>query len=419
MLVEISVTNYRSICETQTLSLVKGRGDELVDTNTFEVPTTNGPLELLRSAAIYGPNAGGKSNLLKALEAMREVVVKSATNMNRGDSLPVVPFRLSPETRKAPSEFEVIFIVDGVRYQYGFAATQERIHEEWLFAFPKGRPQRWFHRDWSEKTQQHEWELGNNLTGERQTWQKATRDNALFLSTAVQLNSEQLQPVYDWFSDKLKLLLYQLPAFSHGFMLGFSAAILKKGDAIDDIQAETKTIDTSHFPDEVKQILREDVIREMESAETIDVRTVHKDSDGKAVTFDIKEESAGTQWLFSLSGPWLDVLENGYILCVDELHAHLHPELVKFLVEMFHSKETNPNNAQLIFNTHDTSVMENKIFRRDQIWFCEKGKSQATSLYPLNSFKVRREREKYGPAYLSGRYGAVPFIRNIKEMADG
>src|SRR5690606_27171967 len=136
MLIEMSVANFRSFRETQTFTLVKGKGDEMVATNTFNAAAANN-IALLRSAAIYGPNASGKSNLLLALQTMKQVVVESAINLHRGDKLPVAPFRLSPDTRQHPSEFEATFLVNGVRYQYGFAATAERIHEEWLLAYPK------------------------------------------------------------------------------------------------------------------------------------------------------------------------------------------------------------------------------------------------------------------------------------------
>ena len=425
MLIEMSVTNFRSFQETQTFSLMKGTGNELVSENTFEAEGDANKFQLLRAAVVYGANASGKSNFLKALDAMKDVVLGSVTNQ-RGGRLPMVPFRLSPETREAPCEFEVVFIVDGVRYQYGFSATSERIHEEWLLAYPKGRPQRWLSREWSGKSKQYEWELGKGLVGEKHLWQKSTRDNALFLSTAVQLNSEQLQPIFDWFSNKLKV------ALSSNWVPAFSASIVEKGEGgkimdfirsadivIDDIRAEIKPPPFNMLPDEMMQIIREDVLEEIKNAKFYDIKTVHKDSGGKDVIFGFDEESDGTQKLFSMAGPWLAVLENGYILCIDEMHAHLHPELVKFLIRLFHSSETNPKNAQLIFTTHETSVMNQKIFRRDQVWFCEKDKNQATSLYPLTDFSPRKEREKLGAAYLSGRYGAVPFIRDIQEVAGG
>lgn len=420
MLVEMNVTNFRSLRGAQTFSLVKGKGDELAASNTFKVEAAN-QFELLRSAAIYGPNASGKSNFLRALETMKRIVLESATARQRGDRLPMTPFRLSPDTRQSPSEFEVTFVVSGVRYQYGFSATSEQIHEEWLLAYPKGRAQRWFTRIWVEEKNRFEWELGSSLVGEKQLWQKSTRDNALFLSTAVQLNSEQLQPVFDWFKSTLRM------ANVGGWAPSFSASLCESDEKakvmeflyaadihIDDILVETKSFDPGDLPDDMPDALRDAIVGDMKDKKILDIKTVHKGSDGKPVTFDFKDESDGTQKLFSFAGPWIDTLENGYVLFIDELHDNLHPRLVRFLVELFNNPATNPKNAQLVFTTHETSILNQDVFRRDQVWFCEKDKVQATEIYPLTDFSPRKGRENLELAYLSGRYGALPFVKNIR-----
>jgi len=423
MLIEMNVTNFRSFREQQTFSLTKGKGNELQATNVFKSNTTKS-IELMRSAVIYGPNAGGKSNFLLALQAMRSVVLESAVRSQRGDKLPVVPFRLNPKSILRPSEFEVTFIVDGIRYQYGFSATYERIHEEWLLAYPKGRAQRWFGRVWDTDSQQYEWELGNNLTGEKQLWQKSTRENALFLSTAVQLNSEQLQPIFDWFKKTLRM------ANVGGWSPEFSASIceqeqkslvmdfLRAADLnIEDILVEKKPFDTQSLPADMPQSLRKFIADDLKDKQVINIQTVHTGNDGKPVVFDLDDESDGTRKLFAFAGPWIDALANGFVLFIDELHDNLHPQLVKFLVQLFHNDETNPNNAQLIFTTHETSILNQEVFRRDQIWFCEKDDNQATTLYPLTDFSPRKGRENLELAYLSGRYGALPYIRPLRKSA--
>ena len=423
MLIEFSVANFRSLRETQTFSLTKGKGDELLESNTFGATAFN-RFELLRSAAIYGPNASGKSNFLLALRTMRKVVLESATGLQRGDPLPVTPFRLDPVTVGQPSEFEVSFIVDQVRYQYGFSASAERIHEEWLLAYPKGRPQRWFGRAWDAQRGGYDWEIGNNLSGEKQLWQKSTRDNALFLSTAVQLNSEQLQPIYDWFKRTLRTT--QLGGWSPTFSASLCEQsekqqvmdFLRAADLnIDDIQVEKQAFDAQALPDDMPESLRVAIASDMKDKQVVRVKTVHKGSDGEAVVFDLVDESDGTQKLFAFAGPWIDALANGYVLFIDELHDNLHPRLVQFLVQLFHNRETNRHNAQLVFTTHETSILDQDVFRRDQIWFCEKTGKQATSLYPLTDFSPRKGRENLELAYLSGRYGAMPYIRPLKKRA--
>lgn len=425
MLVEFSVTNFRSIRERQTLSMAKSKLKEsdALKENSFPSSGLTG-VELLRSCAIYGPNAAGKSNLLLALREMVTMVDKSATEMRRGDELPVTPFRLNSTSRNTPTEFEVVFISQGVRYQYGFAATKERITEEWLIAFPKGRAQHWFARQWNEKEEQDQWQMGSSLQGQKQLWMESTRANALFLSTAVQLNSQQLQPVYDWFNNTLRI------ASVSGWSPSFTATLcdkreykakvvdfLKAADVgIDDVVVEKKAFDSKDLPDEMPDEARSEVCKILEGKEILaGLNMVHFDDEGKSVVFDFDDESDGTRKLFSFAGPWLDALEKGYVLIVDELHDNLHPKLVRFLVQLFHNDKMNPNNAQLLFTTHETSILSSEMFRRDQIWFCEKDQTQATQLFSLTDFNYRT-RENLEMAYLAGRFGALPYTRELKRV---
>lgn len=419
MLIEFIVSNFRSIKAEQRFSLAKAKFKELGETNAFTVEAAN-RFELLRSSAIYGANASGKSNILKAISAMKRIVTQSASGLQRGDAIPVVPFLLSEESALAPTEFEVTFLVDGVRYQYGFSATTSQIYDEWLFAYPHGRPQRWFSRAWDQNAQQHQWEFGNFLTGEKQVWQKSTRANALFLSTAVLLNSEQLQPLYDWFNNTLRIVNLG------GVNPEFTALACDKGNkenvlaflkaadiGIADIVIEKSIFDPQkNLSNDIPESLRQTIAKNFEGKEIIqDIKMIHQNAKGQTVAFDIEDESDGTQKLFSFAGPWLDTLANGRVLFIDELHDNLHPKLVEYLVQLFHSNEYNPHNAQLIFTTHETSILNQEVFRRDQIWFCEKNEDQETQLYPLTDFSPRKERENLELAYLSGRYGALPFVR--------
>lgn len=421
MLIEFSVTNYRSFKDPQTFSLTKASGKELENSNTFTA-NTPGKEELLRSTALYGPNAAGKSNLLRALYAMRQIVVSSASSKQRGDKLPVVPFKLDPETTNRPSEFEVIIVADGIRYQYGFSADEKRIHEEWLMAFPKGRMQRWFNREWDKAKQKYNWEMGSALQGQKLIWQKSTRENALFLSTAVNLNSEQLQPIYDWFRKKLRVvgasnwhlltaMLCQQKDKKEKVLDFLKAADLD----IFDVEVEMDKFDPKrHLADDLPDAVKEYIAKDMQNEDIIsEIKTQHIRSDGEIVSFDLgDDESDGTDRIFSFAGPWIESLEKGFVLIVDELHNSLHPKLVKFLVQLFHSDKTNKKNAQLIFTTHETSILnESKLFRRDQVWFCEKDNAKATQLFSLTDFSARKD-ENVERRYLSGRYGALPFIHD-------
>ena len=419
MLIQFSVKNYRSIKDEQTLSLVRGSGDELPSSNSFDIDSVKS-ISLLRSAVVYGANAAGKSNVIRALITMENIVLGSASKSQKGDSISVVPFLLDKETSKRPSEFQIVFINDGVHYQYGFSATRERIVDEWLIAFPEGRPQRWFARSFDEKAKKSVFEFGGKLGGAKSVWEDATRDNALFLSTAVQLNSEQLAPVFDWFQDKLRV------SGSGGWGAGYTASccekpeiknriieLLKAADFdICDVKVEKEKFSLDKMSDELRDIANDFFLEKLKGEEWLEISTIHETSDGDVVEFDLEEESDGTQKFFSFVGPWLDVLDNGYVMAIDELHDNLHPKLVRYLVDLFHSSETNPKNAQLVFTTHETSILNQDVFRRDQIWFCDKPSDQATHLYPLTDFSPRKGRENLELSYLGGRYGAVPFIRD-------
>ena len=417
MLVEFTVKNFLSIKEEQVLSLAKAKGDELAETNSFD-PKAPSSVPLLRSSVIYGANAAGKSNLIRALHLMQLIVVTSAST-SHGDEIPVTPFLFDKASSEEPTEFEVVFLAQGVRYQYGFAATQKRVISEWLIAYPHGRPQRWFSREYNKEKDSSDYGMGNSFLGQKAIWQNSTRNNALFLSTAIQLNSEQLKPVYNWFKDSLNVS--STAGWGHGFTASLCdkkdkkeriLAFLKSADFnIHDISVEREMFNPDSLSDEIPTLLKKEIISNMKDKEILDIKTIHKTSDNNLVSLDIDDESDGTQKFFSFAGPWLDTLENGYVMVVDELHDSLHPKMVKYLVELFHDSKTNPKNAQLIFTTHETSILNQDVFRRDQVWFCEKNEEQATELYPLTDFSPRKERENLELGYLSGRYGAIPYVR--------
>jgi len=422
MLIQFSVKNWRSVRDEQTLSMVKAKGDELGETNSFN-PDISSVSELLSTAVIYGANAAGKTNLISALRAMKDIVLESA-NKQPGDQLPITSFLLDEETEDQPTEFEVIFVAKGVKFQYGFSASKKQIFEEWLIAYPNARPQRWFSRVWDESTGEFDWSFGAALLGQKQTWVESTRPNALFLSTATQLNSQQLKPVLGWFKVTLRLgrVAGWSPAYTASLCEGVESrvkilAFLKAADLdIKEIDVKAELASLKHFPDSLPEEVKKQILENMKDTQIYNIKTIHEGKQGQSIEFDFDNESDGTKKLFSFAGPWLDVLSKGRVLIVDELHDNLHPKLVSFLVGLFHSKETNPNNAQLIFTTHETSILNQDVFRRDQIWFCEKDKDQATRLYPLSDFSPRKGREDLEAAYLAGRYGALPYVRPIKTM---
>ena len=425
MLIQLSVRNWRSVRDEQTFSLVKASGGELTESNSFD-PQTPATGELLRSAAIYGANAAGKSNLINAMRTMAEIVVGSA-NPQPGNEIPVQPFMLDSRTEEAPTEFEVTFIAKNVRYQYGFSATKERITAEWLIAYPNGRPQNWFTRIWNPAEDEYIWDFKNSFVGQKQVWQESTLSNALFLTIATQLNSKQLQPVFNWF--KFTLRFGSVSGWSTSYTASQCELTEQKDKILDflraadldikDVDIKSEKFSTKHLPDSLPEEVKRDILDNMKDNIIYEIKTIHKGVQNQSIAFDFDEESDGTQKLFSYAGPWLNVLETGRVLFIDELHDNLHPKLVRFLVDLFHNSETNPKNAQLIFTTHETSILNQDVFRRDQIWFCEKNKDQATSVYPLTDFSPRKGRESLEDAYLAGRYGALPYVRTIRKARVG
>ena len=184
------------------------------------------------------------------------------------------------------------------------------------------------------------------------------------------------------------------------------------------MKLESKKFDISVLPDDMPAELKERLLKDLEGEEFVDIKTVHTTAQGKDVLFELDDESDGTRKIFSFAGPWIDTLRNGKVLFIDELHDSLHPHIVKFLVDLFHSKKTNPKNAQLIFTTHETSILDQDVFRRDQIWFCKKETDQTTEIYPLSDFSPRKGVENLEKSYLSGRYSALPVVSTLELLGE-
>lgn len=416
MLVEFRIKNFRSLRDEQVLSLVASTDKTLLDTHALDTGLKAAP-HLLKSAVVYGANASGKSNLIKALQFMRGVVLESA-NLQPGQTFGrLQPFRLDAASGSLPTEFEVTFILNGVRYQYGFAMNAQRIVSEQLLVYKAFKPQRWFERHFDAESGKDVYEFGSSLKGAKNLWEGATRPNALFLSVAVQLNSEALRPVFDWFANRLVIFNEQSPLSPQFSMQMLKqeaqrkaiCEFLRAADiSIADIEVATKQAMVHTINFDLTTGKRE----ETASEQTVDeVKFHHITEHGNAI-FDLMDESSGTRNLLLLTGPILDILNKGLTLVVDELDTSLHTLLVQALVRLFHRPEVNTGGAQLIFTTHDTSLLDAYgLFRRDQIWFVEKRSDQSSSLYPLLDFSPRKN-EALERGYLQGRYGALPYLHN-------
>lgn len=404
MLIEFSISNFRSFREKQTFSMVaaprlRKRG------NAFH-PIVEGEKlpALLKTAVIYGSNASGKSNLIKALDLTRVVACRVPNVQN--PPLPVTPFRFDSQLIDQPSRVELNFIYSGLRYEFKLALTSERIIEEKLTCFPKGKKNMLYHR-YHENTGD-KYEYGTSLEGGddlHRLWEKSTSPQILFITQAVSNSSEslnQLRLPLEW----LREGIMYVPSKIDNWANGSRDLVESNPDYIKDISLFLQDLDIP-----VTNI-RFDKYNHDGSGGLLNARRskailTHTTALGE-VEFDFQEESDGTKNLFGFWLPWsvhANAIER--ILVVDELDSSLHPEIVASLVEI-HTKASDP--SQLIFTTHDTHLMDTKLLRRDQFWITERDSNGATQLRSIHDFEGR-EGEDLEKRYYEGRYRGLPFIR--------
>lgn len=423
MLIGFSVGNYKSFKETVTLSMVASsiteEEPELDTNNVFEI---NHKLKLLKTAAIYGANSSGKSNLIAAINFMKWFVLNSSKETQVSEAIDVEAFRLSTETEKEPSFFEIVFLLEDKTFRYGFEVNAREVVSEWLFQADDSEEKMLFERDF-------DIDISDDFP-EGQGIREKTRSNALFLSVVAQFNGKISGKILLWFSKTLQLISglqdrqYRketLESFENDRHRHDIIEFIKKLDlGIADIQIKNQPpFMTSNNKALYATSYGGSLYLNSESKPT--VKTIHPkyDADGKQTAielFDIeKHESEGTNKLFALAGILLDTLRIGKILLIDELDARLHPLITRELIYLFNSNVTNPHNAQLIFTTHDTNLLSSKTFRKDQVWFTEKDNKGATDLYSLVEYKVGKN-ASFERDYIIGKYGAIPFIGNFKEL---
>ncbi len=433
MLIEFSVGNFRSFKERVTLSFVaantKARDTYINKNNTISVKDK---LTLLTSLAIYGANASGKSNMVMALAFMRHLVLSSANESQADEPLAVEPFRLSTETEDEPSFFEVVFLLDDVQYRYGFEVNRTQVISEWLFSFPSTKEATLFIRE------ENTIKPSSRFFKEGKGLEEKTRSNALFLSVASQFNGEIAQSILKWFRrigvvSGLEDTLYRtftIRQIIEGKHKNEIIQLVKSLDlGISEIEGIKLDKTQVALPPSMPEELRTLLLNNVGDKDWLTVRTKHPklDANGQQVdlvSFDMDQnESHGTQKAFYLAGPIMNALSQGRVLIIDEMEARLHPLLTQGLIRLFNSLETNPKHAQLIFTTHDTNLLSNKLFRRDQIWFVEKDTFNASHLYSLAELKVDNSKVRndasFEEDYLQGRYGAIPFLGGIKTVLLG
>ena len=415
MLLRFGVSNHLSIRDPQELSFIasslKDRRDGLIDCTA--APTGS----IVPAAVIYGANASGKTNLLDALATMRAMVLRSHAQGEPGGGVPRRSFALDGDSSRTPSRFDVDFVVEGVRYHYGFEASDEAYEAEWLYAFPRSHRRTLFEREGEE------YHFGRGLGGPNKTIAGLTRPNSLFVSAAAQNGHEQISEVFAYFRTILAVrdidvsdvaAINRMAEEGPGrrvieFLERVGTGVIgyrrKETEVTEKVTASRRELSTAikrfaELPPELESSL--------EDWRNYTFDLAHRGQDGGSVYLDLASESAGTRRLLVVLGLAFRAIDEGVPLYVDELDASLHTQACEAVLQLFCSPETNPRGAQLITTTHDTNLLGSPALRRDQLWFTEKDAGGATRLYPLTDIRMRKG-DNFEKGYLQGRYGAVPF----------
>ncbi len=420
MLIEFTVGNFLSFNQKRTISF-EARG------GVSELKENIGKDKLLRSLVIYGANSSGKSNLIKALERMKYFVFHSI-KLNFSDKLEYSPFLLSTESVNQPTFFEIVFLTEKQRFRYGFEYNLTEIVNEWLFVGKTPKTEKPLFIRTSEG-------IGvSDSFKEGKGIEEKTNENRLFLSKVADENGKIAKQVMDCFSNYNVLSGIEHDEYG-GFSLKMfdlqskgckeSLELFKKLQlGFKDIEIIETDFKPANLPKNMPVNLKSKIIKDFSGTKAMSLNTIHNvyNKQGKVVTnvsWEQEEhESEGTKKIMDFSGPIFDTLSNGKTLIIDELDAKLHPLITIHIVNLFNNPNTNPNNAQLLFATHDTNLLSTDIFRRDQIWFAEKDNVEQTDLYSLDDFvfpdgtKVRKD-ANLERNYIRGRYGAIPFITNF------
>lgn len=404
MLLEFSCSNHRSIRDEILFSAIAG-SDKTHAENIEKVAD----VEVLKSSVIYGANGSGKSNFIDAISFVKNLVSNSI-NHQPGQGILQVPHKLEGYERK--SNYKIQFVVDGIRYAFGFSLKNMLVAEEYLYYFPNGRQTKIFERDGEE------YSAGRNFRNRFNSCKDVLKPNRLMLSCAANFSSvDEVTAAYRFFNDELVIYssgnqenwmnysLHQMNASEKvkATVLKFLNAL---GTGIKDIYVDIKKedLDVSHLPpflsDEFKKILLQ---------EKIDAISAKVQYEGFETDL-ISEESTGIKKLFGILCPFIDIIANGKVLVCDELESNLHESLLFGLVKQFvNTRGSKP--AQLIFTTHETGLLNLDLFRRDQIWFTEnKPADRSTDLFSLTEIRNVRKDENFGKGYIAGKYGAIPML---------
>ncbi len=429
MLLQFKFGNFRSFKDVATLSMVASKDKEFQNSHVFQLTDK---VNVLRSAAIYGANASGKSNLIDAISFMRNFVLTSSKEtVSSEEKINVEPFLLDVESEKEPSTFEVVFNLEKERFRYGFQLNSEKVINEWLFcAFDgKARESQLFIRE-----NTNDFDVKPAFKGAKKIKELRVKENVLFLSLCSQLGVELANKIVSLFFFKIGIISGAEPTGyrnftkekmnDHEYMNFFIELLSIAGTGINGLEKQEAKYTEKDLPDGLNDETRLKLL----NMSKIDVFTKHNmfDKDGKIVgevVFNMEnQESEGTHQLFCLAGPLFDTIKNNRIMIVDEFSTKLHPKLARAIIDFFHNigegEVFSNSSSQIIFATHNTDIMTNRFFRRDQVYFVDKNHKESSILYSLADFKLGKPRKdaSFNKDYIAGKYGAVPSIGSLDDL---
>lgn len=423
MLLRVRIANHRSIRDEIELSLTDPQFKGAMAAGGDWSKAIN------KVTAIYGPNGSGKSTILDAIDFLRTAVHRSATDWAEAEGFPHQPFVLDGEHDDAPSLYELDLVEGDIRYTFGFESTAEAIQAEWLYAYPAGRRRILYTRVGQK------FSFGRSFAGESQMLAKMTDPNQLLISVGAaaknkllshirhalmrhvmyaRFDEEDKQSRLAWIKDFLmkdESLLADTQKLIGLADLGISGLSVTR----EEMSPSEREVIANKYIRMLKERGLEPNDKEIQRAvEQLErsVKLTHVNSSRKGATLQLEQESSGTIAWLSLLVPALHAVRRGLVLMVDELDASLHPRLSAMLIELFNDVDINKSGGQLVFTSHDTSLLGKNlggILRKEEVWFTEKDGEGATSLYALDEFTIR-ELDNLEKRYLDGRYGALPVI---------
>jgi len=430
MLVEFSVDNFLSFKDKTTLNLVaSGTFGEHEKTQVFSVDED---VKLLRSSAIFGANASGKSNLIKAVQFMKSFIKFSfADALKDDDAIRIEPFKLNSVTEKAPSKFEIIFFIEEDLFRYGFTTSEEQIEEEYLYRTRERETPLFTRIEQKIKINKSSFKEGKGL-------ENKARKNVLFLSLVAQLNGDISNSIIKWFNN-----LNTISGLQDRSYKKYTINKLKSDDNFRKWVSEfVNFLEIDRVTTEEAEVQMKPPVSSDEDLNNLIQTFAEKNKDKKSdllVTWHRKydennllidtvpfllrhQESEGTKKFIYLLGPWYDTIVNGRVLFIDELDSRLHTLLTRQLIEYFGLQSNSK--GQILFALHDTNLLDKDLFRRDQIWFVEKDQYGASDLYSLADYKSVRTKSNtnFEKHYIAGKYGAIPYfgdITKLNQLIDG